>query len=431
MIFRQQTKAMRLSLIALGIIALIVTGLAVWQPAVLTAVVERSQAKVAASGDSEGKPADQIGQEAKAEDKDASHGESPEHEQALALNSGELQDLGIKLAVAERGPITSSIERLAEIKFDNNRVAHVVPRVAGVVSQVEASQGENISRGALLAVINSRELAELNALYLANYARRELARQTFERENRLWEKKISSEKDYLDAKTAFAEADIALTASAQKLRALGLSQQYIDSLNDSKGVDLTAYEIRAPITGIIIERHLSLGEAVSTDQDIFVVADTSTVWVDITIYPADMAAVQAGQLVQIDPGDGNTINGTIAFVTPNVNEETRTGSARVIISGADRRLKPGMFVKAKIEVAEEQADIRLPRSAVQNFANGLVVFVKDGEKFEPRQVELGRDSAKFVEVVSGLKAGETYVAEGAFTIKSLILKSEMGEGHAD
>src|SRR5581483_2044846 len=395
MIFRRQIKTRKFSLVAIVVVALVVTAIAVWQPVILTTIVERGQAKVAASEYTERKPVDQshkqsareIEQEPKAKG-GTSHEGGAEHEQAVALNSGQLQDLGIKLAVAEQGPIALRLERLAEIKFDSNRVVHVVPRVDGVVSRVDVSQGQNVSKDALLAVLDSRELAELKANYLADYARRDLARQNFEREKGLWEKKISSEKDYLDAKTALAEADIALTASMQKLRALGLSQDYVESLTASKDANLTSYEVRAPIAGTVIERHLSLGEAVSADKDVFVIADASAVWVDVTIYPQDMAVVRAGQSVRIDLGDNHPEQGKIAFVTPNLSEETRTGVARVILDSADGHLKPGLFVKVSIETGEEQARIRLPKSAIQNYANGLAVFVKEGEKFEPRPVRI-------------------------------------------
>jgi cobalt-zinc-cadmium efflux system membrane fusion protein len=401
------------------------------------AIIENGQANIATSEGAEGKPVDQsakqggenLGQDGDAQADEKPHGSSEESEQAVALNAAQLKDFGIEVAIAGQGPIAATLERLAEIKFDGNRVVHVVPRVGGVVSQVDVSQGQNVSKDELLAVLDSRELAELKANYLADYARRDLARQTFERERGLWEKKISSEKDYLVAKTALAEADIASTASAQKLRALGLSQEYVESLTDSKEANLTSYEIRAPIAGAVIERHLSLGEAVSADKNIFVIADASAVWVDVTIYPQDMSAVRAGQNVRIDLGDNHPEQGKIAFVTPNISEETRTGVARVILDSADGHLKPGLFVKVSIETGEEQARIRLPKSAIQNFANGSAVFVKEGEKFEPRPVKLGRDNSQFVEIVSGLSAGETYVTQGAFTLKSLILKSQMGEGN--
>lgn len=363
-------------------------------------------------------------------DYDAPAEGSAHKEQDADLSPERLRYLGIEVAVAGDGPISLELERPAEVRFDSDRVVHIVPRVAGVVSQVDVSQGQVVEKDQLLAVIQSRELAELKSTYLANLERLGLARDNFDREARLWEKRISSEKDYLAEKTALAEATIAMTASAQKLRALGFSQQYIDSLKNSDSVGLTRYEIRAPIAGTVIERHLSLGEAVSTEKEVFMIAETSPVWVDITVYPEDLPTVRAGQPARVDLGSGDDIEGKIAFVTANVHEETRTAVARLIVDSAGGRLKPGMFVKARIEVGEETEGIRIPKVAIQSFNNSPVVFVQEGEKFEPRPVKLGRENSEYVQVLSGVSEGESYVARGAFTLKALIQKSQIGEGHA-
>jgi membrane fusion protein, heavy metal efflux system len=363
-----------------------------------------------------------------AQDADQS-GEGHE-EEAVKLSAAQLKEFGIELDVAGRGSIAVNLDRPAEIKFDGDRLNHVGPRVDGMVIEINATQGQNVEKDDLLAVLNSRELAELKAAYLGDLERRTLARENFDREKRLWEKRISSEKDYLAVKTASAEAEIAFRSSAQKLRALGVAEEYIASLTNSDATDLTRYEIRAPIAGTVIQRHLSLGETVSADNEVFVIADASAVWIEVTIYPKDMDRVRAGQKVWIDLGEGDQVEGEIAFVTPHVSEETRTATARVIIDSANGRLKPGMFVKAAIEVAQEAADVRIPKSAIQLYENAPVVFVQDGERFEPRQIRLGRQNGQFVEVASGVSAGETYVAKGAFTLKAELEKASFGDGHA-
>ena len=352
-----------------------------------------------------------------------------ENREVVELSPAQVREFGIQLAVAGEGPIGTHLERPAEVKFDGDRVVHVVSRVEGVVSEVAVSEGEIVTKDTVMAVLNSRELAELKANYLAAFERRNLARETFERERRLWEKKISSEKDYLDAKTALAEADIAVRASGQKLKALGFSEEILTTLTTAADADLTKYSILAPISGTIVERHLSLGESVSTEKEAFVVADVATVWVEVTIYPKDLAAVRAGQSVTIDLGDSEPIQGKIAFVTPHVREETRTAIARVITDNAGGRLKPGMFVKAQIEIGKEITAVRIPKSAIQNYENGPVVFVQEEKKFEPRPVKLGLENSQYAEVLSGIEAGETYVAEGAFTLKAQLSKASFGEGH--
>jgi membrane fusion protein, heavy metal efflux system len=350
-------------------------------------------------------------------------------EEEPELGVDDLKRLGIRVAVADESPMAFEVERPAEVKFDNDRVVHIVPRVAGVVNSVSVSEGEFVEEDQVLAVIHSRELAEMKSAYLANLERRELAWENFDRARRLWEKKISSEKDYLTQKAALAEADIALTASQQKLRALGLSQSYLDKLKSAAVEELAKYEIRAPITGTIIKKHISLGEAVSVESDTFTIAETATVWVDVTVYPEDLRDVREGQTVRIQLDESDTLEGQIAFVTADVQEDTRTAVARVVSENAGGRLKPGMFIKVWIELGEETGGVRIPKSAVQNFKNSPVVFVQEGESFEPRAVKLGRENSKYVQVLSGVSEGESYIEEGAFTFKALIQKSQMGEGH--
>lgn len=351
------------------------------------------------------------------------------HGEGVALNESQMKEFGIEVAVAGEGAIALDLARPAEIKFSGDRQVHVAPRVAGVITDVRVSQGQVVKEDEVMAVLNSRELAELKAAYLADLQRRNLAKDTFVREEALWQKKISSEKDYLDTRAALAEAEIALQASEQKLLALGFPKTYVETLASADNADLTRYEVRAPIAGIVIERHLSLGEAVAPDKESFLIADPTTVWVDVTLYPRDMALVRPGQTVSIDIGDGDPIEGKIAFVTPHVSEETRTATARVITDSAKGRLKPGLFVKANVEVAQDKADVRVPKSAIQTYEDGEVVFVKEGEKFEPRPIKLGRTNSEFVEILSGVGAGETYVAQGSFVIKAELEKASFGGEH--
>ena len=356
-------------------------------------------------------------------------GEEDGHGESVHLSPDQMEEFGIKVAVAEEGPIAMQLERPAEVKFSGDQLVHVVPRVAGVVTQVIATEGQRVTEDAVMAVINSRELAELKAGYLADVQRRNLQRDTFERESRLWEKKISSEKDYLDAKSALAEAEIALRASGQKLLALGFSRDYVETLADSDSADLTRYEVRAPISGTVIERHISLGEAVSADKETFLIADASTVWVDVTLYPRDMSLVQPGQTVSIDVGEGNPIEGKVAFITPHISEETRTAVARVINGSEGGRLKPGLFVKTSIEIGQNAAGVRVPKGAIQTYENGQVIFVKEGEKFEPRPIKLGQANTQYVEILSGVSPGETYVTAGSFVLKAELEKASFGDGH--
>ena len=281
-----------------------------------------------------------------------------------------------------------------------------------------------------MAVVESRELADAKAAYLAAIEREKLAQANFEREEGLWRKKVTSEQEYLDARQALAETRIEKSSAEQQLHALGFSDIYLRKLPEQADATYTRYEIRAPFAGTIIEKHLPLGENVNADSAVFTIADLSTVWVDINVYQKDLPKIRKGQKVVIEAGhDIPAATGTIAWLGPLVGEATRTAKARVILPNPKGELRPGLFVTARVAVANSPAGVVVPKSALQSFEERPVVFVRTPEGFEPQPVETGRQNVTQVEILSGLKPGQTYVSEGAFTLKAQLSKGAFGDGH--
>ncbi|BAL76451.1 divalent metal ion exporter adaptor subunit IhpB [Bradyrhizobium cosmicum] len=191
---------------------------------------------------------------------------------------------------------------------------------------------------------------------------------------------------------------------------------------------LTVYELKAPLAGTVIERQISLGEYASEQKPAFVVADLSSIWVDLSIYRQDLRRVRLNDEVLIDPDDGRgEINGTISYMAPIGSSETQTALARVVLPNPDGRLRPGLFVTARLILAARNVAVAVHRSAIQTLENRTIVFVReDGDKIEARPVELGDADPKFVEIRAGLAVGERYVAENSF-----VVKAEMGKGDGD
>ena len=181
---------------------------------------------------------------------------------------------------------------------------------------------------------------------------------------------------------------------------------------------LTVYELKAPISGTVIERQISLGEYASEQKPAFVVADLSSIWVDLSIY----------RQVLIDPEDGaGDIKGSISYVAPVGASDTQTALARVVLPNTDGRLRPGLFVTARLVLAKRNVAVAVRAGAIQTLENKTVVFVREnGDKIEARPVQLGEADQKFVEIKAGLSAGEHYVAENSF-----VVKAEMGKGEGD
>ena len=193
---------------------------------------------------------------------------------------------------------------------------------------------------------------------------------------------------------------------------------------------LSPYEVRSLISGTVIERHITLGEFVRDDGDIFVIADLSTVWANLTVYPRDLERVRARQRVTIRGATGGAAaDGAIDYIGPVLGEPTRAATARVTLANPGRNWRPGMFVTADVVISERHVAVAVEDGAVQHLAGKNVVFVQEEGHFEARPVEVGPGDGRLVEIRSGLEPGERYVAKGSFILKSELLKSEAGHDH--
>ena len=226
----------------------------------------------------------------------------------------------------------------------------------------------------------------------------------------------------------------ALRAAEGKLHILGLTDDEIAGLRDNNQgahADVTRYVMRAPFEGVVIEKHIVLGEALGGDAQAFVVADLRTVWVDISVYQKDLPVVRKKQSVIIAAGHGiPEVKGDISWISPRVDEHTRTALARVVLPNTEGHWRPGIFITAKIAVSEVLVPLLVPKTALQTVEEKLSVFVQDEDGFEPREVTLGRSNDTHVEITSGLAPGQRYVMAGAFTLKAQLSKGAFGEGHA-
>ena len=194
---------------------------------------------------------------------------------------------------------------------------------------------------------------------------------------------------------------------------------------------LAPYPVKTLIDGTVIAKHITLGEAVSRDKDTFLIADLSTVWVDLAVYQRDIDRIRRGERVQIFTGHGPALaSGTISYVTPVIDESTRTATARVVLPNDSGLWRPGMFVTARVLVEEREAEVAVPRSAVHTMDERPVVFHHTSKGFAPRSVELGAEGLEHIEVLSGLDPGDRYAVSGGFTLKAELERGSFGDGHS-
>jgi cobalt-zinc-cadmium efflux system membrane fusion protein len=194
---------------------------------------------------------------------------------------------------------------------------------------------------------------------------------------------------------------------------------------------LALYEVKSLIGGTVIEKHITLGEFVSNEQDIYVIADLSSVWVNVAVYARDLERIRLGQMATIEAvGISEEAEGRIDYVGPVVGEATRTSIARIVLPNPKRVWRPGLFVTARVRIDLSPARLVVPDEAIQTVRGQDVVFVEDGDGFRAQAVEAGRTDGEWTEVLSGLALGQRVVTENSFILKSELLKSEAGHGHA-
>jgi len=352
------------------------------------------------------------------------------HVDKVKLTPAQIKELGIEIGQGTLGTLSKNIVRPAVVKFDQERVAHIVPRVSGVVHRVFVSEGDRVNAGDVIAIIESRELAKSTAEYIARHKRLMLMVDLMKREEDLKQKNISRLRDFLEVKTRHGEAEIEFRKAQHNLLALGLGEKTIAKLLHLETDSISAFKLIAPLSGIVTHRHVVRGEYVSTERQLFVISNMKNVWVDITIYPRDLGAVKAGQEIRIKNGAGNAgITSRISFVSAGLKTDTRTAIARAIVANKDGQLYPGMYLQAHIYSGPGARSITVPESAIQKHEGKTVVFVANGNEFSTRQIVLGKTEGGRASVLSGLKAGERIVSKGGFVLRAQLAKSSFGDGH--
>lgn len=367
-------------------------------------------------------------------DHDKKSGDDHGHEEAggeglVKLSAEQIAAAGIEIAPAVSGKLVKEIAVPGRIAIDANSQARVVAKVSGTAAGVTKQLGEAVKKGEVIATLESREMADAAADYLASRRAEELALSVFTREERLWKQKVTAEQDYISAKNAHQSANIKMDLAHQKLHALGLSDDEIKTLptrSDEEGYRF--YEIRSPIDGKVTARDLILGQVVGTDREIFTIANLDKVWVEMAVSPQDLAFAKEGQLVRVTSGTKSATAKIIAL-SPVIDQETRSAKAIAEIENANGEWKIGDYVDARLVSGELAAEITVPLDAIQTVNGKKAVFVSETGGFRMKPITTGREDGKQAEVLSGLEFGESIAVSNTFTLKAELGKSEAEHEH--
>lgn len=351
------------------------------------------------------------------------------HDDALVkLNERQVEAGKFVVTEVGGGVLSKRITVPGSIVPSGDHMARVAVRLLGTVAELRKRLGDSVEAGEVVAVIESREVADAKSEYLGARLVFELQQTLFNRSTKLFEGKVLSENDFLRARTTFEDARVKIETARQKLFALSLTAEQIDALPQQPVETLRRQELRAPIAGRVAERRVELGSLVGREgqeSELFVIADLSVVWADLAVSPSDLSAIHEGQKISI-AGGGESSPATIMFVSPLLDKETRAARVVASVDNAARKWRPGSFVTAEIPTDETPAAIVVPKTALQTIKGDTAVFVRTANGFEARKIGVGRQDSRLVEVTEGLTAGERVATANTFVLKAELGKTEAG-----
>lgn len=342
--------------------------------------------------------------------------------------------------VTERA-VGAAVTLTGEIRHDERRIAHVTPVVEGVIREVHVGLMDAVTAGQPLLTLESAALGDAESAWLEARALVRIEQRNHKRAKELRDRRIASEKEFLAARSDLDQAELRAQAARGRLVRLGLGDEDLAALE--RGRALGRLVIRAPLAGRILDLHAVPGEVVGPAESVLLVGDVRRLWLWVDVYERDLAPVlrqmgagglAAGVAVEAFPDE--VFRGAVDIAGGVMSEDTRTVPLRIVLENPDERLRPGMFATARLALAEAPRTLAVPAAAVLSDEGRDFVFVRhgaapDGVDFVRRPVARGREEGGWVAVQGELGAGQEVVTDGAFLLKSDVLREKMGAGCAD
>ncbi len=315
---------------------------------------------------------------------------------------------------------------------NENRLAHLGPRVPGRIVAVYANLGDRVESGHRLLLLDSPAFGEAQLEYRKRRTAMRVAEKAFERAKALSAEGAIGISEYQRREAEHENTKAELYEAEEKLHLLGMAEREIERLAVEKlpHAEVAQVFLRAPFSGEIIEQNATVGEVIDPSKTVFTVADLSTVWVRADFPEQQIGKLKLGLAVEVRvPAYPETVfQGVISYIGAMIDPATRTVTARFQIPNPDRRLRPEMFAEVTV-LTEEQSVLAVPRAALQQVGGRTMVFVTRGpHRFELYDVKIGASSNDYVEITAGLKEGDEVVTEGSYALKSEALRGQLSLG---
>lgn len=326
---------------------------------------------------------------------------------------------GVETALPISGTVQESVDCLAEVAFNQNRLAQVAAPVGGILQEVLVDLGARVEEKQVLARVWSAAIAEAAAKAV-------LTHQTLDRERKLRADRVTSEKD-------LQEAEATHRAACQQLRTLGFTEEQVEEMR-TEPQEFVLMQVRAPFAGEIVERAAVRGALAEQGKPLFTVADRSTMWITLNVPEMAVGKLEVGQAVdlQLDSLPAKKFRGTLTWIGAEVDEHTRMVRARAEVPNPEGLLRARMFGRAQVLIRSGENALSVPESSVLQVDGNSLVFVQlEDDLYEARAVQLGARYQGRYEVVEGLGTDDRMATQHGFSLKSQLLLSRMGAGCAD
>jgi membrane fusion protein, heavy metal efflux system len=355
----------------------------------------------------------------------------------VELSAGAFDAARLATSVVSMLPRATTVVAIGSLDFAQSKVARIGPLLEGRMVSLNVKTGDHVRAGAVLATMESLDIGRTRADYLGALARRERADIELSREKQLMVQKLTTERDLVEAETERKLADLGVRAASERLHAVGIDARGIGSSAKAMAPSTTV-SLTTPVAGEVMEALARVGQPVRASDTLFVVGSIDELWLEIDLYERDLNRVHDGDAARIVAVSfpGRVFEGRVDHIHAVIDREKRVVRVRIVLPNPDGLLRPGMSATARISAeakslagdAGDAAIAVIPRSAIQSIDGQPFVFVqKRAGAYELRAVEKGVEYEALVEIVRGLSERETIVVDGAFILKSEVLREQMGK----
>ncbi|MDE3035034.1 MAG: efflux RND transporter periplasmic adaptor subunit [Nitrospirota bacterium] len=333
----------------------------------------------------------------------------------------------IRTEAAAMRPIPEMVAAPGEVALDLKQVAKVTSRIEGQVEQVHVQLGDHVRSGQPLVAIGGPKLDELVQEYLVSKAQADVAANSFQRAQKLWTEQIITERRLVEERGRHLETKARYQHAREKLLNMGMTAGELQQLERDQHVEGHRYTIKSPIAGTVVAQHIVLGQGVSSGLELFEIVDTSHVWIFASLTIEQARRFNAGDNAMIVPKGAAPLTAPLTYISPLADEKTRTVRVRFEVANQDGRLKPQEYVEVRLAVTASPT-LAVPAAAVTLLDQTRGVFTQRDAGYLFAPVEVGREGEGWVEIRSGLTAGDRVVTDGVFDLKNVLLKERIQSG---